>query len=353
MLKISRMALLHNLSEIRKQVGANVRIAPVLKGNAYGHGLFEVSQAIKYSTNVDYICLTDSHDIKKLRKWNNNTKVLLINPIQEEDIKFIDRNTSVTIDSAEQINLLKQSSLEKINVHVLINTGFNRFGCSHKSAINLINLIDRQSKFSLEGIWTHLSNPKNASFTNSQIEGLNKAVDIKQMRHRGVLIHVAASEPIISHIKDLYFDLVRPGLLFYGMQTSENLAIEQALTWESSIQRVISVARGATIGYDQTTILRDSVLGIVPIGYSTGFPPRIKHPQICIGERLVNVVGRIEMEYMRVDITDFSNPYKLMNSTVYIYEPKKRNIAQINKTEKIILNEFTNNLDSGLLRQLE
>lgn len=322
--EISKKALFHNVRVFRHAVGKNVKLAAVVKANAYGHGLPEIVSLLR--DKVDVLAVDNIDEALTIRGIDKKVPVLVLGyttlanlflPI-ENDISFVVYN----MESLRKIVSLKMEKLAKI--HLKIETGLNRQGIQERDLPTFLKFIKSHKKsFFLEGVYTHYANIEDtldSTFAMRQLENFREA--IAAVRYKGFnprFIHSAASAGTLLY-PETYFSMIRLGIGLYGLWPSnetklalsikkKSITLEPVMTWKSIVAQLKSVERGESVGYGRTWYAsRKGKIAVIPIGYSDGYDRKLSNSgRIIIGNSCAPVIGRVAMNMIVVDVTDIGN----------------------------------------------
>ncbi len=221
----------YNFKQVKKILAPKTKIMVTVKADAYGHGLIPVSKRLK-SCGVDYLGVASIEEGISLREAGIKLPVLILGMILENHIEPLFKyNLALTLCSRElaiALNRKAQSLGKIINVHIKVDTGMGRLGILHDEALEFIEKVRNLRFINIEGIFTHfpLADTKE-SFTLYQINLFNHLVT--RLNKLGInipLVHAANSMGIIGYKKS-HFNMVRPGLVIYGLSpVSRNLGIK-------------------------------------------------------------------------------------------------------------------------------
>jgi len=253
-------------------------------------------------------------EARELREAGVETKILVLSPVLDTEIPAVAAGPfAVTVSSrtfAEQLAAYASANDTAFDIHVEVDTGMGRTGIPAEHAREEIARIAALPSVRLEGVYTHFPvSDCDAAFTSGQTGALREIV--AALRADGVeipLVH-AANSAAVAGFPGAHLDMVRPGLLAYGLHPGTEPApvgVEPILSWKSRIARVRRVPEGRTISYGREfTTRRDSWIGVVPVGYGHGYPFRLSHggEMLVCGAR-VPIVGRVTMDMTMVDLTD-------------------------------------------------
>ena len=158
--EVSPSALKHNIKEFRKVLPQNVKIASVIKSNAYGHGMIQVAKHIAGS--VDLLAVVSAKEALKLRRFKIKKSILVLSIYFEEEINdLVKNNISLAVydlDTAEKINIVAKKLNKKVKVHFKYDTGNSRLGVvGEEKALNILRHINTLSNIEIEGLFTHFA----------------------------------------------------------------------------------------------------------------------------------------------------------------------------------------------------
>lgn len=245
-IEISKANILHNIDQIRK-MQSKWAIFPVLKSNAYGHGILQMLEILK-GQDFPYLAV-DSLPERQMIVRNSDFKVLLMGETIAENYRFFDfERTAFAVSTIETLRVLAEMK-RKVTIHLFLNTGMNREGIQDFELFEIIELLKQNRQVKLEGLMSHLHS---ADEDFESIEGQIK--QFKQMskafEDAGFEVkwrHIAASAGIVQ-IEDDRFTACRPGILMYGycpvqeqnivQKRKKNLAQKPALSLFSTIIKV-------------------------------------------------------------------------------------------------------------------
>lgn len=350
-IEISKNRLLHNINEFLK-LAPQGRIAPVLKSNAYGHGLIEIAKIIeqecrenlKLKESIPFFVIDSYFEALALRSKGIKTPLLIIGYNRPEILLNPNlKNVSYAITSIDTLQKI-QYTKKSVNIHIKIDTGMHRQGILISEIPDALQIIKKNKKINLEGICSHLSDADNAdpSFTKKQIETWNNVVDdIKSEFPNIKYIHLSNthghkySELIKSNVSRL-------GIGLYGIADGfENiLDLKPVLQMKTIITGIKKIKKGQTVGYNNTFVAdKDTAVATVPIGYFEGLDRRLSDKgffEIGKDKTLCPIIGRISMNISTVDISQASD-VKIGDEVVVISnEPDNKNsiqsIAKITQT---------------------
>ena len=319
-----------NINEIKKIVGNNVEIMPIIKANAYGTYLNTELDVIKDFQIVGVANVSEGIDLRNIGFKND---IFVLNqPFISEIDKIIDNDLIVGISSNSFIDALKDIK-EKIKIHIEIGTGMGRTGINPNRAKEFTQKILENKNIIIDGIYTHLSSADiDYEYTKNQLQSFDYAIsEIKKLVNVRY-IHSSASNGIIN-FPNSHYNLVRPGIISYGYPSSfdtyKKINIKPICTLKSKIIFLKHVPKNTSIGYGRSFITdKDMVIATIPLGYADGIKRSLSNNgYVLINEKKANIIGNICMDSFMVDVTNIENVQT--NDTVYIWDNKEITIEEI------------------------
>jgi len=316
--------LAYNFTQIKKLLSVEVKVIPTVKADAYGHGLIPVSKTL-VSCGADCLGVASIDEGIKLRQAGIGLPILVLGLILKEDIQplFEHRLTPTVCDAELTSSLNRKAKIygRPIKVHIKVDTGMGRIGILHQDAAVLVKRISRMKFINIEGIFTHFAFADiNKEFTAYQIELFNGLMrDLERSGIHIPLVHMANSMGIIGY-KSSHFNMVRPGLVIYGIYPGENLGIDLKPVLRLKTRVVFSkrvpAGFGVSYGHDYVTKKATRIITL-PIGYGDGYPRNLsnKAPVLIRGRRF-KICGRICMDQIMVDVGN--TPVKIGDEVVLI-----------------------------------
>ena len=332
-MEVDLNAFEHNIKQIKNYVGANVKIMPVIKANAYGTW---INRRLDVIGKFEIVAVATVDEAVELRKIGFEKKILVLNqPFIEEIEKIIKYNISIGISSNEFLKELGKYE-EKVIVHVEIGTGMGRTGIHPKRVSEYINLIKDCKNICIEGIYTHLSSADiDKEYTEKQLASFENAVKIAESIIGSLkYVHASASNGIIN-FKQSYYNLVRPGIILYGYpsaeDTLEKIDLKPVCKLKSKITLIKTVKEGTSIGYSRSYITnKESKIATIPIGYADGLRRNLSNKgYVIINGKKVPIIGNVCMDGFMADVTELDNVK--VGDDVYIWDNESITLEEIAK----------------------
>lgn len=289
-------------------------IMPILKANAYGHGLVEIARHV-VSLGAPYLGVAFLEEGILLRQAGITAPILVLGGILGNQVPtFLKYDLTLTASSVEKLTQVEEAAAAMGvigKVHLKIDTGMERIGVHYYSAHSLLETAVRCRHCQVEGIYSHFANADSAGLTSAklQLERFNKVLALYEKNGwpRPPLRHMANSGAILQ-LPGSHFDMVRAGILLYGVypsaKASRTIAVKPALTWKSRVVYFKVVQPGHPISYGSTW-QSDHMIRVVtiPVGYGDGYFRRMSgKAHVIIRGQKFPVVGRICMDQMMVNI---------------------------------------------------
>jgi len=311
-------AIAYNVAQIRKRIGGRRDIMAVVKADGYGHGAVEVSlSALRSGANCLGVAVPEEGE--ELRRAGIDVPIAVLGLIQpEEAYKVIDLRLEQTLCSLEVAEALDQIASNKgtmVNVHIKIDTGMGRVGVQPTDALAFVRRIGRLKNLNVKGIFSHFScsDEVDKTFAKEQVEIFDGVV--REFETSGVRIpkrHMANSAAILD-LPESYYDLVRPGIMIYGLypsdEVSHSIELKPAMTFMTKVTFVKRVPSGSPISYGRTfTTQKETLVATLPVGYADGYSRSLSgRGEVLIKGHRVPLIGRICMDMCMIDVSGVDN----------------------------------------------
>ncbi|MBI2842017.1 MAG: alanine racemase [Armatimonadetes bacterium] len=312
-------AIGENVRAVRRIVGSGVRIMPAVKADGYGHGAVQVSRAALMA-GADMLGVASVEEAVELREADIDAPVLILGCSSEDSTgEIVERGISSTVcDLGFACALAAQAAKreKKAHVHIKVDTGMGRIGVAMENAVDLVTALLGLPTLEIEGIYTHFpsADEKDKSFTEEQTAAFRRI--LKELDGRGILpplAHAANSGAVLDH-PAAYFDMVRPGIMFYGLYPSpdstRSAPLRPALTFKTNIVFLKDVPAGTSISYGRTFITsRPTKVATIAAGYADGYSRFLSNRgEVCVKGHRAPVIGRVCMDQTLIDVTDVPDP---------------------------------------------
>ncbi|MHB0911911.1 MAG: alanine racemase [Armatimonadota bacterium] len=299
-------AIKWNLGRVRALVGPKRLICPAVKADGYGHGAVAVSRAA-LAAGADMLAVATLDEVVELREAGITAPILNFQCIlPEHSAEVVKHDIITTICSrrvADELSRCAVAAGRTVRVHVKVDTGMGRVGVQAAELAQFAREVASLPGLALEGVYTHFpSADDDPEFTALQIAEFGELVGAVRVP----IIHAANSAAIINH-PEAYFDMVRPGIMLYGLYDHDtDVELRQAMALKSRIAYLKELPPGRTVSYGRTfTAKRPTKVATLPIGYADGYNRLLgnKASALVRGAR-VPVIGRVCMDQTMLDVTD-------------------------------------------------
>lgn len=324
--EISLNAIEHNYNVIRNKVADGTKVCCVIKADGYGHGAVELSQ-IYEKLGADFFAVSNIDEGIEIRKSGSKLPIVILGYTPVSEAKNLAKyDISQAVFSLEYAKELSEKCVEEdciCKMHIKVDSGMSRIGfmCQEfprdEYSIEEICEACCLPNLEVEGLFTHFcvsdEDAEGREFTNKQYENFIHVRD--SLKKRGVDISVVhcSNSGAIEDYPETCCDMVRAGIILYGLAPSSKLAdrldLVPAMTLKTVVAFVKEVQKGATISYGRTfTADRKMKIATVPIGYADGFiRQNAKDGYMTVNGKKAKIVGRICMDQTMLDVTDIED----------------------------------------------
>ena len=313
--EVNLQALRHNYREIKKQLAPGVKLCAVVKANAYGHGALAVAR-VAVEEGADYLAVAALSEGLELRQAGFQTPILVLGLVMPEDAKeVVEYGLTQVVCELSLAKALSQEAVrqgKEVRVHLKVDTGMGRIGVRPEEAGTLAADIAKLPGVQVEGMFSHFAaaDAKDKSYTQKQLAAFKEAV--AAVEKNGVQLsvkHIAESAAILE-IPEAHFDMVRAGIIQYGLWPSEEvthpLDLQPVMSLKARVTWVKDLHPGESVGYGRTFIAdKECRIATLPLGYADGYIRAYgKEGFVEIHGKKAPVAGRVCMDQVMVDVTD-------------------------------------------------
>ncbi|HMK38684.1 MAG TPA: alanine racemase [Bacteroidota bacterium] len=310
---VSLEAFRHNIGCVRSYCGKTTRIMAVVKANAYGHGMLELSvQAIR--EGVDALAVARVREALEIRESGILHPLLVFEVPPDALIDAalaagIELSVS-TVEGARAISGAASAGRGTAPIHVKVDTGMGRLGFSDATAPEEIASVLRLPHLELAGIYSHFatSEDPDQTFALSQLTRFHEVIErLRRMGIEAPLKHMANSGAVVS-MPGSHLDMVRPGIMLYGYLPSPSMPgrfpLRPVMSLVSTISMLRTVGDGTSISYGRRYTTKGSTtIATVPAGYADGYSRLLTNrASALIRGNLYPVVGTICMDHLMIDV---------------------------------------------------
>lgn len=320
-------AIAHNVRELRRITNPKARLMAVVKANAYGHGVIEVTRKA-LENGADSMGVARIEEGIELRKAGFNESVLIFGytpPVLAHKLIEFDLTQTVwSYKTAQVLSDIAVSFNKQIKTHLKVDTGMGRLGllpnCSQppateqKLTINAIREVESIASLAgleLEGVYTHFATADSTdkTYAGKQLEiFLDFLNELRRAGMNPPLCHAANSAAIID-MPETHLDMVRAGIAIYGLYPSDEvkkrrIALKPAMTLKAKVVYLKKVPPGFKVSYGITYETKKSTtIASVPVGYADGYNRLLSsRGHMLVRGRRAPIVGRVCMDHTMLDV---------------------------------------------------
>lgn len=318
--EVDLLQLAANYRAIGAHVGAGVRVMPILKANAYGHGLGPVGRLLD-GLGVPMLGVAYLEEGMRLRQEGVRAPILVLGGIVGEQIpRFLAHDLVLTASSVDKLRAIEEHAAAlrtRAAVHLKIDTGMERIGVHWYSAQGLLQASLACRHVDVQGIFTHLANADEADLGHArlQLERFAEVVSFYERRSLPTPLRHAANSGAIVQLPGSHLDMVRPGILFYGARPSPAVPaivpVAGAMRWVTRVVYFKVVGAEHPVSYGSTWAPAAATRVVtLPVGYGDGYGRALSgRAQVLVGGERRPVVGRVCMDQLMVDLGPTGTAY--------------------------------------------
>ena len=311
-------ALRHNVAAIRRRIGPTVKLMAVVKADAYGHGLAQVG-GILMQCGVDAFAVATLSEALVLRQIGGSGWPILLfgSALPFEVATMVEQNVTPTISTVEEAQLFEEEAQRRgkvVDVQIEVDTGMGRVGFWHEEAAKQILQIAALPHLRIAALYTHFpSADEELDETRRGLERFLKVVEQLEVKGLKIPLLHATNSAALLNLPEAVLNMVRPGLLLYGIppNTPHASTLQRsneflpALSFKARVAYVKNVGAGRTISYGQTFTAKNSMrIATVTAGYADGFSRQLSNKaHVLIRGGRCPVIGRVTMDQIMVDVT--------------------------------------------------
>ncbi|MEE1126469.1 MAG: alanine racemase [Acutalibacteraceae bacterium] len=324
--EISLDNIIHNYNIIRSNISNNAMMCCVIKADAYGHGAVQLAKLYE-ELGADWFSVSNIDEALELRNNNIKLPILILGYTPVANARILSENniaqTCHSLDYAKSLSDIAVSQGVTVKIHLKLDTGMSRIGlmCQNierdKKYIDIAEQLCKLPNLYPQGVFTHFAVSDEAEagkdFTIQQFNAFIHT--ITELEKRGIkfdIRHCANSGAIIDY-PEMHLDMVRAGIILYGLSPSEKLKsklnLKPAMQLKSVVSQCKEIYEGTTVSYGRTfTAESQKKVVTIPIGYADGYIREIAEDgYVSIQGKKAKILGRICMDQTIVDATDIEN----------------------------------------------
>lgn len=311
-----------NYNQIRQRVSESTEICCVVKANAYGHNALRVARELS-ALGATWFAVSNIEEALQLRYGGIDASVMILGYTPVDCATLLAENgisqCVYSYEYAKALALANQSD-KKINVHIKIDTGMGRIGFSSLDdgdmmvSVDEVCAIAELDKLCPEGIFTHFAvsdaGDAGADYTRRQYERFADIVKELEMRNVSFKYKHCSNSAAVFAYPEYQLDMVRTGIVLYGLSPSRSLAdipeLRPVMSLKSVISFVKDVEKGTSLSYGCEYVTpRKMRIATVPIGYADGFfrTNFSGGGKVLVNGAKADIVGRVCMDQMMIDVS--------------------------------------------------
>ncbi len=305
-------AIRNNFLLMRSRVGQTVRVMAVVKANAYGHGIVEVSRTIEAAGGSDLAVAIPEEGIR-LREAGIRANILVLGAATDVAAEAaVVNDLTLTVFEPEMVAMLEETA-QRIGkpalMHIKLDTGMNRIGLRTAGEADALAIaLSQAPHVKATGIYTHFADADNLSKSGISDYTQKQLAAFRALKaHFDPSIPAHASNSAMSLLSaEADFSMIREGISLYGYPpVPTDLPFRPALRWEAEVVYVKDIAAGESVGYGCTfTAERPMRIATVAVGYGDGYHRAASNRgQMLVGGKRADIVGRICMDQTMIDVT--------------------------------------------------
>ena len=311
---ISRSAILYNFDFFQK-LHPNGYAIPVLKSNAYGHGIEQITEILR-ARSFPYIAVDGYYEADVVHRVSNQPVLVMgaIHPSNFEKISF--KRVAFVVHDLQIIKALSKQK-RRVKIHLELETGMSRHGIPINDLPRYLSILKTAPQIEVEGVMSHLAdadNPDSQDYVQTQVERYDAAVEkVLKAGFHPKYFHIANTGGSIK-ARSKYANTIRLGIGLYGLNPLEKAdpfhkVLEQlkpALTLTSTVTKILALKKGDTVSYNRTYKVKKAThIAVLPLGYYEGVPRQLSNiGKVQYVDRYFSVAGRVTMNHTMVDIGD-------------------------------------------------
>ena len=313
-------ALTYNMKNIRQKVGEKVKICAVVKANAYGHSVEDLAEIMK-EAGADQFAVSSLDEALELHQYEPDTDILVLGniPYGTEEIS-VAADLQHAVTSLEKARLLSDAAVKTgrtVRIHIKADTGMTRIGLSpDDEGADEAAAIAALPGVRIEGLFTHFATADERDKTRAVRQHRRFLEFSEKLHERGIhpeIVH-AANSAAIMEMPETYHDMVRPGIILYGIYPSaecdrDQLDLRPVMSFKTRIVHVKTLKEEREISYGgHYTSAPGDQIGTIAAGYADGYTrAQSGRAEVLFRGKRVKVLGNICMDQCMIDLNGFED----------------------------------------------
>jgi alanine racemase len=302
--------LAYNIHAIQQKVFPS-KVIPVIKANAYGHGVIPVTRRL-VNEGLDLFAVAQFQEAMELLEKGFTQTILIFGRLFPPEIpQAIKAGFQMSVFGTEDLRWIEKAKGDlRASVHVNVETGMGRVGLLLHREPDFFHYLLRCKRCIWKGLYTHFSSSdeRDKAYATLQLTRFREILsNIQELSEKPSIIHMANSGAILD-MPASYFDAVRPGILMYGhypsSETTESIKPRQVMTLKTYVAHVRKMPAGHPISYGRRWITKEPTkIAVLPLGYADGICRRFTNKgEVLIRGKRYPMVGAVTMDQVMVDV---------------------------------------------------
>jgi len=314
-IEIDLDAIAQNVKNIKQLIGEKKELMAVVKGNAYGHDILEVSSVV-LNNGATRLAVARLEEGIFLRKAGITVPILILGlTLKQQAELLVSYNITPTVCEYEMIEKLSESAIKEdkvVKVHLKVDTGMGRIGIFSYDILRFIKRIRALKNVEIEGIFTHFSvaDEKDKTYTEEQFRKFMEVLTLLEKEEIRIPIKHVGNSATLLDLPHMWLDLVRPGISIYGLYPStevqKTIKLIPAHSFRTRIVFLKELSAGEYISYGRTytTIKKRTKVASLPVGYADGYNRLLSNQgEVLVRGRRFPIMGRICMDQCMIDVS--------------------------------------------------
>lgn len=322
--EVSLNALENNAVNVKKLLPRETKMMAVVKADAYGHGAVETAKLF-IENGADFLGVACADEVIQLRKSGIGAPILVLGYLPSQDMdKVIEYNPRITVGNFSTAKSVSNSSMKRgvcTKIHIKVDTGMNRLGFACKRKEDILKTADDIldiagiPNIEIEGIYSHFScaDEKDNSYTEMQFQRFMELIRVLEKRGFYIPIKHICNSAAVLKFPEMYLDMVRPGLILFGLLPSPDLKgrinLVPAMELKTIISNIKTIAKFEKVSYGgKYEAMEPRKIATAAIGYADGYSRLLSgRASVSVNGERFPVAGNICMDQCMIDITDGNN----------------------------------------------
>ena len=310
-------AIAQNVKNIKKLIGKKKELMAVVKGNAYGHDILEISSVV-LENGATRLAVARLEEAIFLRKAGITVPILVLGlTLKPQAESLVSYDITPTVCEFEMIEKLSESAVQMnkmTKIHLKVDTGMGRIGIFPDDVLKFIKRIKTLKKVEIEGIFTHFSvaDEKDKFYTEEQFRKFIEILTILEKEGIKIPIKHVGNSATLLDLPHMWLDMVRPGLAIYGLYPSKEVKktinLIPAQQFKTKIVFIKELPRGESISYGRIYITKRRMrVASLPVGYADGYNRLLSNQgEVLVRGQRVPIIGRVCMDQCMIDVTNLT-----------------------------------------------